>query len=247
MYKFAVQQDKFDGPLGLLLTLITEHKMHVSEVSLAKIADTYIDYIGKLDDFPIPETADFLVVASTLMLIKSRALLPGITITEDEQSEIKSLEERLRLYVIHKEASKLIETQFGSKAMLMPARRDDPVVYAPPEADKVSPALLYACISNMIETMPYKISIPQTAIKKIESLEEVMNRLMSRVAQGVGLSFNKVRGKNATGTAEQRIGIVITFLAILELIRRGKIAATQSSIFHDIIIEPEIINTPVYA
>ena len=94
-YKFKL--DQFEGPLNLLLDMIESRKLSISSVSLAKITDEYIKHIRKLEEFPKEEVAEFLVVASTLMLIKSRSLLPGIELSEEEEKDIYDLEFRLNL------------------------------------------------------------------------------------------------------------------------------------------------------
>ncbi|MFA6006832.1 MAG: ScpA family protein [Candidatus Paceibacterota bacterium] len=244
MPQFAVKNEKFEGPLGLLLTLITERKMHISEVSLAEIADTYISYASKLEEFPIHESAEFLLVASTLMLIKSRSLLPGIVITDDEQSEIKNLEERLRLYAIYQEAGKKISEEFGARELLLPYERKETVIFAPPADGSLWPTGLSRIVMNLLNAIPTIAPIPQTTIKKIMSLEEAMQGLLTRVTQGIKLSFREAHeGKHGP---EHKLNIVLSFLALLELMRRGKISVEQHSTFHDILIQPEEVSTPIY-
>lgn len=246
MPQFAIKNEKFEGPLQLLLTLITERKMHVSEVSLAEIADTFISYASQLEEFPVQESAEFLVVASTLMLIKSRSLLPGIAITDDEKSEIENLEERLRLYAIYQEAGKKLAETFGASEMLLPERREESVVFAPPVVETIEPSKLSQVLMAVLNAIPTLASIPQTTIKKIMSLEEAMQGLLTRVTNSVKTSF-KEHHAGKPMTPEHKLNIVLSFLALLELVRRGKIAVEQSGTFHDILIEPEEITTPKYA
>jgi len=246
MSEFAIKNEKFEGPLQLLLTLITERKMHISEVSLAEIADTFITYASRLEEFPVLESAEFLVVASTLMLIKSRSLLPGIAITDDEKSEIENLEERLRLYAIYQEAGKKIAEQFGEREMLLPNERKETIVFAPPAVETIEPSKLSQILMSVLNAIPTLASIPQTTIKKIMSLEEAMQGLLTRVTTSVRTSFKEAHAGKPM-TPEHKLNIVLSFLALLELVRRGKIAVEQSGTFHDITIESEEITTPRYA
>ena len=100
--------EKFSGPLDILLSLIEEKKMAINEISLSQVTDQFLDYLKNLENNTERETfesmeyqrilADFLVIASRLILIKSRSLLPNLVLSEEEESDIKELEERLRIY-----------------------------------------------------------------------------------------------------------------------------------------------------
>ena len=78
MNAFTVRQEKFEGPFDLLLTLIERRQLHIGEIALARVTDDFIGYVKGLADFPVAETAQFAYVASTLLLIKSKALLPQL-------------------------------------------------------------------------------------------------------------------------------------------------------------------------
>src|SRR3990167_1465647 len=106
MYQLTLE--KFSGPLGLLLNLVEEQKLSINEISLAEIAEKYIAHLKSLEEIPKEELAVFLVIASTLMLIKSRSLLPGVKLTEEEETDIKELEQRLKTYQFFKKLSQHI-------------------------------------------------------------------------------------------------------------------------------------------
>ena len=92
MDKYSVNIEKFAGPLDLLLQLIEKEKLSITEVSITKIADQFLEYIEKLDEIEAENLADFLIMASQLILIKSRALLPDLKIEDGE--EISAEEQR---------------------------------------------------------------------------------------------------------------------------------------------------------
>src|SRR3989344_4796688 len=98
MTQYTVKTTVFEGPLDLLLELVTKRKLFVNDVSLSEVTDDFILYLEKHDEFPIGESAEFIVVASTLMLIKSRSLLPMIELSDEEEESIHDLENRLALY-----------------------------------------------------------------------------------------------------------------------------------------------------
>src|SRR3989344_3794745 len=95
---YIMKQEKFEGPMELLLELIEKEKLSISEISLAKVADEYISYVKGLEKIDPEELAEFLVVAAHLMLIKSRSLLPQLKLTEEEEGSIEELEKRLKEY-----------------------------------------------------------------------------------------------------------------------------------------------------
>ena len=88
---FTIQAAAFQGPLETLLNLIEERKLSVSEVSLAEVCDAYLAYVEKLPELPLGETAQFILVASTLLLIKSRTLLPMLSLSEEEKESAEKL------------------------------------------------------------------------------------------------------------------------------------------------------------
>ena len=116
-----IKINSFEGPLGLLLQLIEKEEMDITQVSLAKIADQYIEYINEADNINPEEMADFLVVATRLLLIKSKALLPFLY--PEEEEEIKDLEFQLKMYKEFLEAMKKIEALIGRKRFMFPRKR----------------------------------------------------------------------------------------------------------------------------
>src|SRR3989344_1126361 len=108
---YHIKTEAFQGPLDLLLQLIEKRKLHINDISLAHITDDYLAHIAGLETFPLKEAAHFILVASTLVLIKSRSLLPSLSLTDEEEGDIKDLERRLKEYKRIKELSLHIEKQ----------------------------------------------------------------------------------------------------------------------------------------
>src|SRR3989344_4287441 len=112
-YSYIVKTGSFQGPLDLLLDLIEKRKLPISEVSLAGVADDYITYVKTLSEFPIAMSAHFILIASTLLLIKSKSLLPNLELSDEEKGGIEDLERRLRLYQRARELGRTIQSRFG--------------------------------------------------------------------------------------------------------------------------------------
>jgi segregation and condensation protein A len=105
---YNVKLEKFEGPLELLLELIEKEQLKITELSLAHVADQYLDYIKNHDSIALENLADFLTIASRLILIKSRALLPMLQVTPEEEEEIQDLAKQLEEYKKFREASQKI-------------------------------------------------------------------------------------------------------------------------------------------
>src|SRR3990172_7210791 len=114
-YEFNL--DKFNGPLDKLLELIEDKRLSITEVSLAQVTDDFLNYIRSISSSEpdIRLIADFIAVASRLILIKSKFLLPGLSMTGEEEAEIKDLEKRLKLYQEIKPALKIISELWKGK------------------------------------------------------------------------------------------------------------------------------------
>ena len=109
--------EKFEGPLSLLLKLIEQEELDITQVSLANVADQYVNYIRQSDHINPDEVADFLVVAAKLLLIKSRALLPYLY--PEEEEDIEELQQQLRMYQEFVKASKGINLMLGKKKFML--------------------------------------------------------------------------------------------------------------------------------
>ncbi|MEK7068247.1 MAG: segregation/condensation protein A [Patescibacteria group bacterium] len=105
----TIKTSVYEGPLELLLELIERRKLLINDISLSQVADDFISYVNTHPELPVGEVAEFISLASTLLLIKSRSLLPTLNLTDEESRDIKQLEYRLAVYQILKEAAKGLE------------------------------------------------------------------------------------------------------------------------------------------
>ncbi len=235
---FTTRVGEFEGPLGLLLQLIEERKMHISQVSLATVTDQFIEHVKLLEDNPSTalgagksELADFILVASTLMLIKSIALLPQLKATEEESQSMADLERRLKLYQKFKELAQTIKQQFGAKIIFYrEPSKEITAVFAP--TAEINQSGILAAIRNIIQSFPKPEILPQVVVKKIISLEEVIKDLAGRVQSALRLSF-----KDFVKDKAERINVIVSFLGMLELVRQGIVTVEQQAHFDDISME----------
>ena len=153
---YQVKTAVFEGPLDLLLQLIEKRKLLINDIALSKVADDYIVYIKGLAAFPVGEAAHFVLIASTLLLIKSKSLLPSLELTAEEQGDIHDLELRLKIYQRFKALANLIRPQLGATPLFFANPKPASPVFSP-SADINLPALLLA-VRNTLQNLPRKSS-----------------------------------------------------------------------------------------
>ncbi len=238
---YKVELEKFQGPLGLLLDLVEKRKLFINEISLAKIADDYIAYIKNLEHFPMAESAQFILVASTLLLIKSKSLLPSLDLTTEEQASMEDLEKRLALYKRIRDLSLHVKEMFGKKFIFAKSQpKNIQPVFSPDESMTV-PALLSA-LKDALKNLPKAEVIPKAVIRKVVSLEEMIGSLTERVQRSLKMSFRDF----AKVGKEERIHVIVSFLAMLELVKQGIIHVSQEKDFEDISMETKEVGVPRY-
>ena len=231
---YEVQTNQFSGPLDLLLGLIEKRKVSINDVSLADIADQYVDYLNRLERFPLEEVAVFIVVASTLMLIKSRSLMPSMELTEEEEQSIEELEERLRLYRRIKDFSARLSKLFGENPMFARAgfKGVEPGFMEPKGITRES---LRAAIAGILENLPAKETLPEVEVMKIITLEEKISELGDRITRSLEISFSQFSvSREDINSENKKVEVIVSFLAMLELIKQGFIMVRQESLFEDI-------------
>ncbi len=237
---FKVKGEKFEGPLDLLLTLIERRQFHINDVALAKVTDDFLDYARSFPDFPISESAQFAFIASTLLLIKSKALLPALALTPEEESSVEELERRLIQHKRFKELSLHIRSIFCRTPLFQPKEREVVPTFSPPK-NMSAPLLLFA-IRGVLATLPKMERLSRVAVKKVLSLEEMVTSLTERIKKTLRMNFTEF----SRAHRGDRINVLVGFLAMLELVRRGIIAVAQDEAFGEITMETEEIETPRY-
>lgn len=234
--RYVFKHEKFEGPLELLLDLIEEEKLSISEVSLAKITDEYLSYVKTKSAIPPEVLADFLVVAAQLMLIKSRSLLPSLTLTEEETASIDELAARLAEYQKFRDyAKKLksIETAHWRIFAREGYRGVTPLFYPPPSLQGTVLARTFAAF---LAALPKIEKLAEDSIKKIISLEEKIKHIQATLQHAVERAFSDV-----VKGAKEKVEVIVSFLAILELARQKFVDLEQVKAFADITIKRRVL------
>lgn len=239
-----VKTPVYEGPLDLLLELIEKRKLLINDISLAAVTDEYIARINAMDEIPVGETAEFVSLAATLLLIKSRSLLPTLSLSSDESKDIKELQYRLAVYQLIKEAAKGLGSIQGTAYL----HEGNPPTPQPMFLFDQSITLesLRSSAQVLIHGFPQTLALPKVEVKKIISLEEMIQTLATRVSTAFKLSFKEFSGMNKQGAAVVKHDIIVSFLALLELVKQGIIKANQGEHFSDITLESDAVDTPTY-
>jgi len=227
MTEYRLQLDTFHGPLEKLLQLIEEKELEITQLNLAEVTDDFIKYLNSLESVSPKVLSDFVAVAARLILIKSRAILPQLELSEDEEEEIEDLERRLKLYKEFRVAEKHIKDLWQknvsfSREYLVSFPEgfylSQPV--KPGELEKIMKSIHDALISLMPET--------ESAEIKLITLEEKIEELIQRVDKALRTSFNDIAdGRNQSE-------IIVLFLALLHLLKDRAVEVHQEGIFSEI-------------
>ncbi len=240
-HKFGIKTDVFEGPLDLLIELVEKRKLLINDINLAKVTDEYMTRVSHMQELSLPGTAQFVALASTLLLIKSKSLLPILELSEEEESSIEDLETRLKQYQLYKESAEVLTQQFGKTplydAQYAPQRQ--PLFVTDQYCDIQE---LQQVLGTVLDSLPQeKAPRVKATVKPTISLEDMMQTLQRRIERQLKLKFSELRRNEP-----ERKNVIVSFLAILELFKQGDLLVVQETHFADIHLESESANVPTY-
>ena len=241
MDEYQIKTDVFEGPLETLLSLIEKRKLFINDISLSQVADDYISYVKNLENYPIADSAHFILIASTLVLIKSKSLLPNLSLSEEEQQSIEDLEKRLSEYQKYKALSIHLRERFDIHvSYLRLPSKEKKIVFSPDK--QTNPSNIFEIIKLVILNMPKKEIVPKAIVQKVISLEETIENLTNRINQSLKMSFKDFSGIGK----KDKVEVIVSFLAMLELVKQGIIQVRQDRDFQDIEMESHSVGVPKY-
>jgi segregation and condensation protein A len=236
---YLVQLETFEGPLDLLLHLVKQEKMDIWDIDISLIADRFLAYLNQMQTLDIEVAGEFLVTCSELMYMKSRLMLP-LAIDEDEEELDPKIQlaQRLEEYVRYKEASQYLRGQFEERRGVFgrPATEEGPQITGGQLGDgtlftfeDVGTLDLFLAMRRALERAPRgreirKIEISQVTVQ--DRMREITERIRG-VAEGVAF-------EDLVPDPTSRADIIVTFVALLELIKRRRAAVRQQRVFGEI-------------
>jgi len=230
---YKIKTVNCEGTFGLLLNLVEERKLFINEISLAEVTDAYLKYVNSFGRLSPAEISSFIIVAATLILIKSKSLLPNLNLTSEEESDIHNLENRLRLYEFYARLGNNIKNIYGKKIIFAPLERKNETLIFLPD-DQITKDSMMAFAYDVLDRIPKKVFLPEVEVKKVISIEEMINKLTERIQNSLKMNFKDFAG--SAQNKEEKIIIIVGFLAMLELVRQGMLCVVQKKNFEDIII-----------
>jgi segregation and condensation protein A len=231
--RFRVHLETFDGPLDLLLYLVRRHELDVLDVPLAQVTEQYLEILAAIEQIDVDAVGDFLEVATRLMEIKSRMILPRQEEIEEDQIEDprQDLVQRLLEYRRFKDAASMLEER-GKDWQLRFARQTDDLGDRPLQASEqpIQQVELWDLVSAFARVIREKGGGKPTRILHDETpIETYMQLIRSRLASEGRVAFSSMF---AAGMSRSQLAGV--FLALLELIREHQASAEQVELFAEI-------------
>lgn len=226
---YNVKLPKFEGPLELLLELIEKEKMAINELSLAKVADQYLEFLRNSENIHLENLVDFLSVASRLILIKSRTLLPTLTVSDQEEEEIKDLEQQLREYKKFKEVSSKIGRMVRLHRHMFSKEGFKGVksVFYPPE--NINKYDLKKQFAGVLSQIPVLEKLSEEMVEDVITLEEKIQDLAVTIRKRVEISFSELVSQSS-----DKIEVIVSFLAMLEMVKQRIVDVEQGALFEEI-------------
>ncbi len=224
-----VKLEKFQGPLDLLLQLIELEKMSITEIALSDVTEQFLAYLDKLEHDRSEELADFLVIATKLVYLKSKTLLPYLY-PDDEEGP--SLADQLKMYQQYVEASKKMNVLWQRNCIAY--GRVEPPIKA--EGFKL-PA--NALVDDLLRSMSQLVArlkpinpLPKVTIDRAISVKQKVEAIFSALKKHKSIKFNEI-----LATAESKTEVIVSFLALLELLKQSRAFIEQGEAFGDMEIK----------
>jgi len=229
MSDFVVETDEFSGPVAKLLEMIRSRKLYINDISLAKVTDAYLEHIAEYEE-SLDSMAEFVRIAATLVLAKSKALLPEQT-TEDQKEEINQLEERLRAYRLSKKRAETLQEMFGQSPLFATQKDRQETkgdIFAP--GNTLTVERITRSVASCLVDLPDS-GLKEDHIEETIALKDELNRLQDRCHKIDKTTFTRI------SRSDNKHHQVVTFVAILELVKTNKLQARQENNFSTITIK----------
>ena len=236
MEKVLYRLEAFEGPLDLLLTLIRKNKVSIYDIPIAEITEQYLEAIEGIEELNLDNTSEFLVMASQLLYIKSKMLLPKTEEEEDEEDPREELARRLIEYQQYKEASvELRKSEFSTKNMVF--RESEKIKFPVPEyTTHHEISELLDAMNSIFQRRLRRAKPEKRAFSKIVGREKVSVDAMVKKINKRFYKSKKIRFESLFGEDDSKPEMIATFLAVLEMVKLGKLFANYDAEKKDFIL-----------
>lgn len=228
---YKIKTEQFEGPLELLVELIEKEELDITKLSISKVADDFLEFVDNNQEIGLVNLSEFLLVASQLILLKSKALLPLFEFTKEEEEEIDDLEERLREYKKFKDISIQIGELYQGEKMSFSRKEARDIEYRKFIDPKINSRELADLYRGILSEKPEEDDLIEEVMQEVVSLEEKMTDLKTSLEKRMKIAFAETI-KNASDKME----VVVTFLAMLEMVKQKTLSVKQKDLFGDILL-----------
>ena len=235
--KYSIKIDNFEGPIDLLLYFIEKNKMKIDEINLTEITDQYIDYLNEMEKMNLEIASEFLIMASTLLYLKSKNLLPKQEEEEEELSE-EELIRRIIEYKKFKDMSQIFKQKDEENSKKYFKMQENIKLPKQILEEKYSANIIPEIYENLVERTSVRLNKDAKNIEKIALVEnytvgDKVKEMFRVLIKQKRFIFNKlfsVKNRN-------RQEVVTAFSGLLEMSRRNKVVTNQEDLFGDIEVE----------
>ncbi len=234
---YTIKIDNFEGPIDLLLYLIEKNKMKIEEINLTEITDQYIEYLNEMEKMNLEIASEFLVMASTLLYLKSKNLLPKQEEAEEELTE-EELIKRIIEYKKYKTISQVFKENYAENSKRIFKTQEDIKLPKQVLEEKYSNEMIPEIYRNLLEKTSVRINKNAKNIEKIALVEnytvgDKVKEMFRVLIKQKKFIFNKLFSLKSRDKQE----VVTAFSGLLELSRRDKVETKQEELFGDIYVE----------
>jgi segregation and condensation protein A len=229
MDKVKLQQ--FEGPLDLLLSLIEQRQLDITQIALAEVTEQFLQYLKQLQNIEPTTLADYLSIAAKLLVIKSKAILPSLEVETEEEDAGFDLEGRLILYKQFKEVAKYLKTLDNKRkqSFTRSVTFEQKITFYPDPG--ITTKELHGAILAVLSGLKELDNLPKAKLKEAISIQEKIDHLQFSLGQSIETKLSDV-----IKTAKNKDEVIVTFLALLELIKQKIFVADQEALFADVVI-----------
>ena len=235
--KYEIKIDNFEGPIDLLLYLIEKNKMKIEEINLTQITDQYIEYIEEMEKMNLEIASEFLVMASTLLYLKSKNLLPKQEDAEEELTE-EELIKRIIEYKKYKSISQVFKERYNIYSNRIFKHQENILLPKQELETKYDNKIIPDLYQNLVERTSVRLNKDAKNIEKIALVEnytvaDKVKEMFKVLIKQKRFIFNKLFSLKSRDKQE----VVTAFSWLLELSRRDKVQTNQEELFGDIYVE----------
>jgi len=237
---YSIKSNDFEGPLDLLCHLIDKNKMNVCDINISDITDQYIEYLNKMEELNLEIASEFVIMASTLLYMKSRTLLPVVESAEEDEKELteEELMQRIIEYKKYKEVSEKLREMYMDNSRIL-FKDEEKIKYPKRELEAdVNYSMIVDAYTKVIEKNKKRLNrnarnIQRIAITDKYTVSSKVKEMYKELIKNKKFVFNNLYSQNQCNKEE----VVTAFTGLLEMSRRSKVQTSQDIIFGDIMVE----------